>query len=91
MQDWNACRDALLGRVGEYAKLSPDMMRDVQILDGGAASVGRRGDDALRWVHRRAYKGGGREGCIARGNRRGIGRGDRDERGRGAYLLGARA
>jgi AhpD family alkylhydroperoxidase len=41
MQDWNAYRDALLGRVGEYAKLSSDVMRGVQILDGGAAKTGR--------------------------------------------------
>ena len=41
MQDWNAYRDALLGRVGEYAKLSPDVMRGLQILDGGAAKTRR--------------------------------------------------
>jgi AhpD family alkylhydroperoxidase len=41
MQDWNAYRDVLLGRVGEYAKLSPDVMRGVEILDGGAAKTGR--------------------------------------------------
>lgn len=24
MQDWNACRDALIGRVGDIARLSPE-------------------------------------------------------------------
>jgi hypothetical protein len=40
MQDWNAYRDALPGRVGEFAKMSPDVMRGLQILDGSAAKNG---------------------------------------------------
>lgn len=27
MRDWNAYRDSLLERVGDYAKQSPDVMR----------------------------------------------------------------
>lgn len=41
MQDWNTYRDAVLGRVGEYAKLSPDTVRGFQMLDGAAAKTGR--------------------------------------------------
>ncbi|ASL47596.1 Alkyl hydroperoxide reductase AhpD [Burkholderia sp. AD24] len=40
MQDWNAYRDALLGRVADYAKLSPDVMRGLQTMDGAAAKTG---------------------------------------------------
>lgn len=36
MQDWNAYRDALLARVGEYAKLSPDVIRGLQTREGSA-------------------------------------------------------
>lgn len=41
MQDWNAYRDALLMRVGDYAKLSPDVMRGVAALDSAAAKTGK--------------------------------------------------
>ena len=41
MQDWNAYRDALLAKVADYAKLSPDVMRGLQTMDGGAAKAGR--------------------------------------------------
>lgn len=41
MQDWNSYRDALLGRVGDFAKLSPDVLRGIQIIEGSAASTGR--------------------------------------------------
>jgi AhpD family alkylhydroperoxidase len=41
MQDWNAYRDALLMRVGDYAKLSPDVMRGVATLDSAAAKTGK--------------------------------------------------
>lgn len=40
MQDWNAYRDALLGRVGEYAKQSPDVVRGLATMDGAAAKTG---------------------------------------------------
>ena len=43
MQDWNSFRDALLGRVGEYAKLSPDVIRGLQVMDGSAAKTGLLG------------------------------------------------
>lgn len=33
MQDWNTQREALLGRVGEFAKLSPDTVRGVGMMD----------------------------------------------------------
>ncbi|GLC94280.1 alkyl hydroperoxide reductase AhpD [Cupriavidus sp. TA19] len=40
MQDWNGYRETLLGRVGEYAKLSPDTIRGPQAMDGAAAKTG---------------------------------------------------
>ena len=33
MQDWNTQREALLGRVGEFAKLSPDTVRGIGMMD----------------------------------------------------------
>ena len=41
MQNWNAYRDALLAKVADYGKLSPDVMRGLQTMDGGAAKTGR--------------------------------------------------
>jgi AhpD family alkylhydroperoxidase len=40
MQDWNAYRDALVSRVGEYATLSPDVMRGLQTMEGAAQKTG---------------------------------------------------
>ncbi len=40
MQDWNAYRGALLQRVGDFAKQSPDVMRGVATLDQAAAKTG---------------------------------------------------
>lgn len=40
MQDWNAYRDVLLDRVGEYAKQSPDVVRGLTMMDGAAAKTG---------------------------------------------------
>lgn len=40
MQDWNSYRSDLLSKVGDYAKLSPDVMKGLQIMDGGAAKTG---------------------------------------------------
>lgn len=40
MQDWNAYRDALLDRVGEYAKQSPDVVRGLTTMDSAAAKTG---------------------------------------------------
>ncbi|AXA66775.1 alkylhydroperoxidase [Pseudomonas oryzihabitans] len=40
MQDWNAYRDALLARVGDYAKQSPDVVRGLTMMDGAAAKTG---------------------------------------------------
>lgn len=39
MQDWNAYRDALIDRVGEYAKQSPDVVRGLTTIDGAAAKT----------------------------------------------------
>jgi AhpD family alkylhydroperoxidase len=41
MQDWNAYRDALMGRVGEFAKLSPDVVRGFQTMENSAVKTGR--------------------------------------------------
>lgn len=40
MQDWNAYRDALMDRVGDYAKQSPDVMRGLVTMDNAAAKTG---------------------------------------------------
>ena len=40
MMDWNNYRDVLLGRVGELARISPDTVRGLQVLDGAAAKTG---------------------------------------------------
>ncbi|WP_322051822.1 carboxymuconolactone decarboxylase family protein [Paraburkholderia bannensis] len=41
MQDWNSYRDALLERVGEYAKITPDVMRGLMTIDGAAAKTAK--------------------------------------------------
>jgi len=41
MQDWNAYRNALASRVGEYAKLTPDTLRGLQIIEGAADKTGK--------------------------------------------------
>ena len=41
MQDWNAYRDSLLERVGDYAKQSPDVMRGLMMIDNAAVKTGR--------------------------------------------------
>lgn len=39
MQDWNAYRNSLLERVGDYAKQNPDVIRGVMTLDNAAAKT----------------------------------------------------
>ena len=41
MHDWNNYRNALLERVGDYAKQSPDVVRGLMTIDGAAAKTGR--------------------------------------------------
>ncbi|MBN3851864.1 carboxymuconolactone decarboxylase family protein [Paraburkholderia sp. Ac-20340] len=41
MQDWNSYRDALLERVGDYAKITPDVMRGLMTIDGAATKTGK--------------------------------------------------
>lgn len=41
MQDWNAYREALFGRVGEFGKLSPDVLRGLGVLEGSAVKTGK--------------------------------------------------
>lgn len=41
MQDWNAYRDALLGRVGEFSKLSPDVLRGLHTVESSATKTGK--------------------------------------------------
>jgi len=41
MQDWNAYRDSLMERVGDYAKQSPDVMRGLMTIDGAAVKTGQ--------------------------------------------------
>lgn len=40
MQDWNAYRDSLMERVGDYAKQSPDVMRGLMMIDNSAVKTG---------------------------------------------------
>ncbi|MGA7782812.1 MAG: carboxymuconolactone decarboxylase family protein [Paraburkholderia sp.] len=40
MQNWNAYRDTLLERVGDYAKQSPDVVRGLMTIDNAAAKTG---------------------------------------------------
>lgn len=41
MQDWNQYRDVLMGRVGEFAKLSPDVMRGLHTVETSAVKTGQ--------------------------------------------------
>lgn len=41
MQDWNAYRDTLLGRVGDFAQLSPDVLRGLQLIESSAMRTGK--------------------------------------------------
>ena len=40
MQDWNAYREDLLERVGDYAKQSPEVIRGLMTIDNAAAKSG---------------------------------------------------
>ena len=40
MQDWNAYRTALLARVGDFAKLSPDVVKGLGVMSSGAEKTG---------------------------------------------------
>lgn len=41
LQDWNAYLDALVARVGEFGRLSPDVLRGLGAMEGGAVKTGR--------------------------------------------------
>ncbi|MCU6497945.1 carboxymuconolactone decarboxylase family protein [Duganella vulcania] len=41
MQDWNAYRDALVAKVGDYAKITPDVMRGLATVEGAALKTGK--------------------------------------------------
>ena len=40
MQDWNGYRDVLMSRVGEFAKLSPDSMKGLMMVEQGVTKSG---------------------------------------------------
>jgi len=40
MDDWNAYRASVRGKVAEYAKLSPDVVRGLKLIDESASSTG---------------------------------------------------
>lgn len=40
MQDWNSYRDTLLNRIGDFAKLSPDVLQGLQSMEGSARKTG---------------------------------------------------
>ncbi|QCP55015.1 carboxymuconolactone decarboxylase family protein [Trinickia violacea] len=41
MQDWNAYRNALQARVGDFAKLNPDVMNGMATISGAAEKGGK--------------------------------------------------
>ena len=41
MQDWNAYRDSLMNRIGEFANLSPDVLSGIQTIENSAAKTGK--------------------------------------------------
>lgn len=41
MQDWNSYRGALIGRVGDFAKLSPDVLRGLNIMEASGDKTGK--------------------------------------------------
>ncbi|WP_186111741.1 carboxymuconolactone decarboxylase family protein [Burkholderia gladioli] len=41
MQEWNAYRDSLLERVGDFAKLNPEAMRGLMRIDNAGAKLGK--------------------------------------------------
>lgn len=41
MQDWNAYRDALLTKVADFGKLSPDVVRGLQTMEAGVVKTGQ--------------------------------------------------
>jgi len=40
MEDWNAYRDSLMSRVGDYAAVSPDVVRGLQVMERNHAKSG---------------------------------------------------
>lgn len=40
MQDWNAYREGLAGRIGEFAEYSPDVMQGLKAIEAGAEATG---------------------------------------------------
>lgn len=43
MQDWNAYRDALVERVGEFGKQNPDVLQGLSVIEGAAPKTGNLG------------------------------------------------
>lgn len=41
LKDWNSYRTALLTRVGEFSKLSPDTIRGLQVMEGAGNKTGK--------------------------------------------------
>ncbi|KXV67082.1 carboxymuconolactone decarboxylase family protein [Acetobacter orleanensis] len=41
MQNWNAYREALVARVGDFAALNPEAMRGLQTIDSGSVKMGK--------------------------------------------------
>ncbi|MEN3112688.1 carboxymuconolactone decarboxylase family protein [Uliginosibacterium paludis] len=41
MQDWNTYRETLISRVGDFAKLSPDVLRGLHAIESSATKTGR--------------------------------------------------
>lgn len=40
MQEWNSYRETLIGRVGDFAKLSPDVLRGLNTIEGSGNKTG---------------------------------------------------
>ncbi|GAB3359436.1 MULTISPECIES: carboxymuconolactone decarboxylase family protein [Giesbergeria] len=41
MQDWNAYRDSLMSRIGDFANLSPDVLSGMKTIENSAAKNGK--------------------------------------------------
>lgn len=41
MQDWNGYRDALMERVGDFAKMSPDVLRGLHTVENSVTKTGK--------------------------------------------------
>lgn len=66
MQDWKAYSDALLGRVGAFAKLNPDSVRGLQTIENSARKTGKLDPKVHELIALAVAVTTRCDGCIAR-------------------------